>query len=178
MVTASCGNDVHTLDDQPALDVYLDRHRAPAGIETRPTEFAAFALTRPLTVARRGDLAVRHVLSADPDTRSLSCAGTVPRGATVWLAHGDVSSTLDSADLGCAEAVDALGGRTPLALLVFDCAGRRAVLGDAGNRQELELIRRHAAGAPVAGFYSFGEIGRVRGAGGFHNQTIVTLALS
>src|SRR5207248_6403720 len=40
MVTGSTGNLVHTLDDRPALDVYLDRHDAPAGIETDPARFA------------------------------------------------------------------------------------------------------------------------------------------
>ncbi len=177
MVTASCGNDVHTLDDRPALDVYLDRHDAPRGIETRPDEFSGFALTRPLTVARRGDVAVRHVVGADPDARALNCGGAVPRGASVWLAHGDVSSTLLSAKFACAEAVSGLEGRAPLALLVFDCIGRRLLLGDEGDRMERRLIRHHAAGAPVAGFYSFGEIGRIRGLGGFHNQTVVALAV-
>jgi len=31
---------------------------------------------------------------------------------------------------------------------------------------------------PVAGFYTYGEIARTQGAGGFHNQTLVALALS
>ena len=177
MVTGSSGNDLYMLDDQPALDVYLNRHNAPPGIETRPRDFMRFALTRPLSVARRGDVAIRHVLGAYPDTRGLRCAGPVPRGATLWLAQGDVDSTLSSADVACAEAVSALPDRTPLGLFVFDCAGRRSVMGDAGIREERRLIRAHAGGAPIAGFYCFGEVGRVRGAGGFHNQTIVAFAL-
>jgi hypothetical protein len=39
-------------------------------------------------------------------------------------------------------------------------------------------MRERAGTAPVAGFYSYGEIARITGANGFHNQTIVTLALS
>ena len=39
-------------------------------------------------------------------------------------------------------------------------------------------MARHAQGAPVAGFYSYGEIARVRGGNGFHNQTLVALAIS
>src|SRR5947207_1494342 len=95
VVTASSGNEVHSLDDRPALDVYLARHGAYAGVESDPAAFAEFALTRPLAVARRGDVSVRHVLGADPEVRSLICAGGVPRGAAVWLASGDVGSTLD-----------------------------------------------------------------------------------
>ena len=89
MVTASSGNAVYALNDQPALDLYLERHQAPTGIESDPAAFAEFALTRPLAVGRRGDIAVRHVLGADLDHRGLSCAGSVPRGAAVWLAIGD-----------------------------------------------------------------------------------------
>jgi hypothetical protein len=178
VVTASRGNDVYALDDRPALDVYLERHKAPAGIEVDRAAFAEFALTRPLSVVRRGDVAVRHVLGADPAVRTVSCAGTVPRGAALWLASGDVGSTLAAADLACAEAVGALGPSPPLAMLVFDCAGRRAVLGGAGLKAERQAMRRHAGTAPIAGFYSYGEIARITGAHGFHNQTIVTVALS
>jgi hypothetical protein len=35
-----------------------------------------------------------------------------------------------------------------------------------------------ACGAPVAGFYTYGEIARTRGVTGFHNQTLVVLAVS
>jgi hypothetical protein len=34
-----------------------------------------------------------------------------------------------------------------------------------------------APGAPLAGFYTYGEIARVRGARGFHNQTLVVLSI-
>ena len=41
-----------------------------------------------------------------------------------------------------------------------------------------DSLRREAGGAPVAGFYTYGEIARTRGIRGFHNQTLVVLALS
>jgi len=50
------------------------------------------------------------------------------------------------------------------------------VLGDEGIRNEVRRIGLHSAGAPVAGFYTYGEIARTRGVGGFHNQTLVVLA--
>jgi hypothetical protein len=178
IVTASGGNCLHQLDDRPALDIYLDRHDAPAGIETDPTGFAEFALTRPLAVARRGDVAVRHVLGADPDTRSLICAGSVPKGAAVWLAWGDGPSQLAATERACLDAIRDLGDVPLLALLMFDCAGRRAVLGDDGVVAESAIMRRCAADAPVAGFYTYGEVARTRGVIGFHNQTVVAVALS
>jgi hypothetical protein len=177
MVTASRGNDVYTLDDRPALDVYLERHNAPPGVENDREAFVNFALTRPLSTSRRGQVAVRHVLATDPIGRTLRCASTVPRGATVWLARGDVQSTVEAAGRACDEAIAALAGSPLLALLLFDCTGRRAVLGDVGIAQERDLISERAGDAAVAGFYSYGEIARVTGVDGFHNQTVVALAL-
>jgi len=176
VVTGSAGNEVHTLDDQPALDVYLQRLHAPPGIDRDPAAFFDFSLTRPLAVCRRGDDAVRHVLGADPRTRTLRCAGGVPKGASAWLMSGDAQSTLDAADGACEEAIGALDGVPLQALLVFDCAGRRAVLGDDGVVAERAVMGKRVGDAALAGFYTYGEIARTRGVNGFHNQTIVAVA--
>lgn len=178
MVTGSTGLTVHTLDDRPALDVYLERHLAPRGVEHDPAAFAAFALTRPLAVTRRGTVAIRHVLAADPVNRLLVCAASLPRGATAWLAGGDVDSLLAAADSACADAIGQLDGVPPLGLLVFDCVARRGVLGDDGCERERRMLAERAGEVPLAGFYTYGEIARTRGVNGYHNQTIVALALS
>ncbi|TMM36233.1 MAG: hypothetical protein E6F99_15960 [Actinobacteria bacterium] len=178
VVTGSAGNDVHSLDDRPALDAYLHRHAAPHGLEQDAAAFAEFALTRPLAVARRGDVAIRHVLGADPVARTLNCAGSVPKGAAAWLATGDVESTLAATDAACAEAIEQLGEVPLLALLVFDCVGRRAVLGDDGALVERRLMNDRAGTAPLAGFYTYGEIARTKGVIGYHNQTVLAVALS
>jgi hypothetical protein len=178
MVTASNGYEVLTLDDRSALDVYLDRHGAPEHIANDADAFAAFALTHPLAMARRGDVAVRSVLRADLANRSIVCATRVPKGTAAWVASGEAESLLNAADAACADAIGQLGGVPLAGLLVFDCAGRRSVLGPAGVAAEQEAMARHASGAGFGGFYSCGEIARTKGVHGFHNQTIVALALS
>ena len=50
------------------------------------------------------------------------------------------------------------------------------MLGDAGIKREIDCIATHAEG-PVAGFYTYGEIARTHGQSGFHNQTLVVLAV-
>jgi hypothetical protein len=62
-------------------------------------------------------------------------------------------------------------------LIAFDCIARRGVLGDEGIGHEVSRVAEHASGAPVAGFYTYGEIARTRGVSGFHNQTLVVLAV-
>ncbi len=52
------------------------------------------------------------------------------------------------------------------------------MLGEDGCAEERRLIGAHAGDAPLAGFYTYGEIARTRGVQGYHNQTILAVALS
>jgi len=178
MVTASDGNVVNELDGFPALDVYLERLDAPVEARTDPAAFTRFALTHPLGLSRRSGEEVRFVGGADVAARSLTCIAQVPRGGQAWIMEGDDESVLAATDDACREALHALGGRAPLGLLAFDCIARRGVLGDMGIKREIQQISGYASGAPVAGFYTYGEIARTRGISGFHNQTLVVLALA
>ncbi len=178
LVTESVSNRVNTLDDMPALDVYLDRLSAPAAARHDREAFIQFAVVHPLGMARRGgEEQVRWIPSADFETRSLVTVAEVPQGALVRLMAGDVESVLAATDAACAAAITALEGAAPRGIVVFDCAARRSVLGDAGIAAEIERVETHAKGASVAGFYTYGEIARTRGITGFHNQTLVVLAL-
>jgi hypothetical protein len=175
LVTRSAGNRVYTLDDRPALDVYLERLGAPA---TDPAEFTRFALSHPLGLGRRsGEDHVRFVGEADFGDRSLGCIASVPQGAIAWFMEGDAESVLTATDHACAEALSMLEGATPLGVLAFDCIARRSVLGD-DIACEVARIGDACGGAPVAGFYTYGEIARTRGISGFHNQTLVVLAVA
>jgi hypothetical protein len=179
VVTKSGSNRVLLLDDEPALDVYLDRLQAPVAVREDGSSFTRFALTHPLGLDRRmGEEQVRFIAGADFEERSLVCIAEVPQGGITWLMEGDEESVLDASDAACDDALAVLGGRPPLGLIAFDCIARRGVLGDDGIGREVERIAKHAGGAPVAGFYTYGEIARTRGISGFHNQTLVVLAVS
>jgi hypothetical protein len=92
--------------------------------------------------------------------------------------EGDARSVLEATDAACGDSIAALGGRPPLGMIAFDCIARRGVLGDEGIRAETGRLAALAAGAPVAGFYTYGEIARTRGVRGFHNQTLVVLSIA
>ena len=178
VVTGSDGNLVYTLDDRPALDAYLEGLGAPEPTWSDPAAFTRFALTHPLGLNRRSGEEVRFVAEANFEDRSLVCIAQVPRGAQAWFMEGDDDSVLAATDAACAAAVGGLGDMPPLGLLAFDCIARRGVLGDVGIEREVERISSFAGGAPVAGFYTYGEIARTHGMSGFHNQTLVVLALA
>ena len=120
---------------------------------------------------------VRFVGEADFAARSLVCIASVPEASTAWLMRGDAQSVLDATDSACHDAVDAMGGASPLGVLAFDCIARRGVLGEDGIVNEVKRISANIGGAPVAGFYTYGEIARTRGISGFHNETLVVLAV-
>ena len=176
LVTSSSGNRVYTLDDRPALDVYL-KH---LGVGESPTEqtFPRLALTHPFGLSRPGGEQVRFIGGADFADRSLRCIAEVPQGGLVWIMDGDAASVLAATDAACRDSLAALDGRPPLGMLAFDCIARRGVLGDQGIHTEIQRLAAIAGGVPVAGFYTYGEIARTRGMRGFHNQTLVVLSMS
>jgi hypothetical protein len=178
LVTGSVGTKVLTLDDEPALDVYLRRLGAPPEAATDQAEFAHFAMTHPLGLSRRSGEEVRFIAGADFDDRSLHCIAQVPQGGLAWIMEGDDDSVLEATDGACADALAQLDGHDARGVLAFDCIARRGVLGAEGIAQEVDRITQGVNGAPVAGFYSYGEIARTKGTGGFHNQTLVVLAVS
>jgi hypothetical protein len=178
LVTDSSATRVYTLDDRPALDVYLERLEAPEDARSDPAAFTRFAMTHPFGVSTRAaETQIRFIADADFEERSIGCIAEVPQGGLTWLMEGDSDSVLDATDGACADALGALDGHQPLGVLAFDCIARRGVLGEEGIQQEIDRIGRRVEGAPVAGFYTYGEIARTRGIAGFHNQTLVILAV-
>lgn len=179
LVTRSQDNRVFTLNDEPALDVYLERLDVPEAARTNAGAFTRFASTHPLGISRRAaEPHVRFVGGADFGDRSLSCIAEVPEGGLAWFMEGDERSVLEATDAACSEALETLGEEPVLGVLAFDCIARRGVLGEEGIRREVGRIAAHAPGSPVAGFYTYGEIARTKGVSGFHNQTLVVLAVA
>jgi hypothetical protein len=179
LVTSSQGNRVYSLDNEPALDVYLRHLGLPDLAASSAEDLTRIALTHPLGLGRRaGEEQVRFIGGGDFAERSLTCIAEVPQGALVWLMEGDDASVLDATDAACHDSLLALDGRPAVGVLVFDCIARRGVLGQEGIKTEIDRVAASAGGAPVAGFYTYGEIARTRGMSGFHNQTLVVLSIS
>ena len=178
VVTDSDGDRIYQLDDEPALDHYLRRCGAdPADFHHVDSAWREATQWRPLGLPRPGGEEVRAVLGADFDDRSLQC-GDTPQGTVIWLMEGDADSVMAGTRTACEEALAGLDGCPPIGLIAFDCAARRAVLGEEGIAAEVRLIAECAPGVPLGGFYTYGEIARTRGARGVHNATLVLLALA
>jgi len=178
VVTSSSDGRVHELDDEPALDAYLNRLGAPETVYRDRSELQQFALSRPLGVQRRSGIEVRNMSTeVDVDGRTIGGGGDLSLGGLTWAMEGDEDSVLKASAEACRSAIDQLGDRSPVGLLTFSCAACRAVLGDDGIAKEGARIAEQAHGIPFAGFYTYGEIARTKGINGFHNQTMVVMAL-
>jgi hypothetical protein len=168
LVTRAAPGRVLELDGRPAAAVYRERLGGRQPVEV--------TLAHPLGMCRRvGEAHVRWV--GDDDAPDGSLRSSVPAGALVWLMESDVDGVQQATDAACRAALDGLGGEPALALLVLDCNARLLFLGD-GVTDEVDRVVEHAGGAAVAGLYTYGEIARTRGAAGFHQQTLVVLAIA
>jgi hypothetical protein len=178
IVTKSSRNEVYTLDDQPAAEAYLRRLGAPPEAFADSSAFELFAERRPIGVRTRSGEVVRHVGSSSRlDSGWLHASGDVPEGGLIWPMVGDLGTVLAAADDAFHDATAALAGVEPLGLIAFDCETRGRFLGVEGRREEVSRMVRSAGSAPLAGLYTWGEIARTKGINGFHNQTLVVLAV-
>lgn len=173
-VTKSQGAHIFQLDGEPALDVLLRRNNFEG---TADEFFDRGRSLQPLGLSRRNGEDIRVIHAGDDEERSVWGTADIPEGALVWLMEADRQALLDGASWSCTEALARLDKLAPLGVLAFDCAGRRAGLVEGGVDEEVAVLREAVKGAPFAGFYTSGEIARVRGVSGLHHLTLVTLAL-
>ncbi|GAA4263246.1 FIST N-terminal domain-containing protein [Dactylosporangium darangshiense] len=177
VVTRSGDGRVQELDDEPALDAYLDRLGAPEEVYRDDVALRHYVLSRPLGVQRRSGIEIRNMSTAvDVDGRTIGGGGNLSLGALAFAMEGDEESVVTASGRACRSAIEQLEGCTPVGLLTLSCAACRAVLGDDGVLKEGARIAEEAGAIPYAGFYTYGEIARTRGINGFHNQTMVVLA--
>ena len=165
------------IDHEPALDVYLRRLGADDSVTQDPTGFFMFAHDHPLGIARRGGEDIRVVQSADLADRSMTIFSDVQQGAVAWLMETDSDALVNGGSRSCTEAVDALGGAQPIGVMEFDCAVRKLQLGPDRVVHEVAGMTGAIGAAPLAGFYSMGEIARTHGMRGMHHMTSISIAL-
>ena len=178
IVTRAARRVVIHLDGRPAEEVYLEKigHGCEA-IDDQ--QFEHLATVHPIGQPElRGDVRLRHVLRRAPGG-GLECATHIPSGAAVEFRRQTPDAIVRSTFDAVSEAVRPLGGPARAAL-IFDCAGRRSALGGPGEALTAEvraLVSSFGGGAPqIAGLYTRGEVGRVRGAKGDRNHAVVVAA--
>jgi hypothetical protein len=178
IVTRSVGTNVLQLDGRPAQDVYFEKLGVD-GMDVEDEEFDVLAMVHPIAQPDlRGDVRPRYVRGRGPDG-GLVCATSIERNAPVQICDQTPDTIVESARAAVEDAVSQLHGPAEAAV-VFDCAGRSAWFGGALAARELEaLVATFGDPMPsVAGVFTRGEIGRIRGAKGDRNHSVVVAAFS
>ena len=180
IVTKADGRVVLQLDGRRAEDVYLEKLDF-ADVALSDDEFEAVSVVHPLAQPElSGDVRLRHVLGRTEDG-GLVCATHLPANAAVEYTDEEPDGIVVSAWDCVTDAVRQLEGAGVRAAIIFDCAGRKralAVHGEPLEREAGALIRSFGDVAPpLAGLYTHGEIGRVRGAKGDRNHAVVVVAV-
>jgi hypothetical protein len=178
IVTRSEGSTVLQLDGRPAETVYLEK----LGMGDMPlsdADFEAVAMVHPLAQPKlRGDVLLRYVRGRNA-SGGLVCATNIEANAAVDVCDHTPEAIVRSARAAVAEALRPLSG-PPEAAILFDCAARSRWFGNPFASRELESITSCLGdpAPPLAGVYTRGEIGRVRGAKGDRNYSVVVVALA
>jgi hypothetical protein len=180
IVTKAEGRVVLQLDGRRAEDVYLEKLGLSDHV-LQDHEFEAVSVVHPLAQPElSGDVRLRHVLGRT-DAGGLICATHLPANAAVEFTDEEPDGIVVSAWDAVVASLGALGDVPPRAAIIFDCAGRKralAVHGESLEREAGALVKSLGSQAPpLAGLYTHGEIGRVRGAKGDRNHAVVVVTI-
>jgi hypothetical protein len=174
LVTRAQGTVVHELDGMPALDAYL----AEQGGTLEPTdeEFFLKVMSSPVGLSNaRGRYDVRQLHAYLPDGGGVNLNIGVSEQSILQVMSTDDQALIEGARRAARDAVGQLSGPARL-VLVFSCGSRVPLLG-ARVRDEVVAISSELDGAPICGFYTFGEFARTTGSTGVHNSSVAVLAL-
>ena len=176
-VTKSEGNTVYTIDDKPALDMLMNY----LGVEIKQegskdiVTFLSFWYY-PLQVERENvDPVIRTAMFANQEERSLICSGKVPQGAKIKFSLPPDFDSIDKVVEDC-KGIKENAQQTADALIMFSCVSRYLSFGMV-MKEELEQVQK-IWGAPMAGFFSYGEYGKSKtGRYDYHNNTCCLVVL-
>lgn len=174
IATRAEGNILYTIDDQPALDVFLKYFDIPAPADRRKDIVSEVGMKYPLQLQRDGYTTLRAPLMAT-DEGALILAGEIPQGSSMFFSMPPDFDVIDQS----VENLGSLKENFPKAdaMILVSCAARQNALGPM-IEGELEGIQK-LWNAPLIGFFSYGEIGTMNGASvcDLHNETVSLILL-
>ena len=103
---------------------------------------------------------MRPSIVYDEENSSMMCNGRMPQGSKIRFSLPPEDDVIDAVIAGCRAMKEERAPEAD-AIVYFSCAGRRLSLGPLMKR-EIDTVRR-MWDAPLAGFFSLGEIARVTG---------------
>ena len=169
--TKTEGNLIYTIDDQPALEMYLrllgkDRSSADDQVKF----FDSIGIHYPFQIERENRAPMMcNPVGYNKEKEALMCESDVPQGSRFRFSTPpdfDIVETI----IHKAEEIKNETHPGADALLIFSCAGRLSALGPMAHDENEELT--NVWKVPMAGFYTYGEFGKgENGKHEFHSTT-------
>lgn len=162
-ITGVDENRITTISNRPALQVMRETMKSVGWTsETDPPILLGFPMNEYQDEFRRGDFVVRGLLGIEEPTGSL-VVGTIPRvGQTVQFHVRDPRSAREELDWLLSALRASLPDHGPIASVLCACRGRGAAMFGTEDH-DLKVVREALPNIPLAGMFSLGEIGPVRG---------------
>lgn len=168
-ITKAEGNIVYTINNEPALDVFIKYFGYFDSLEVKGRPISTISAQYPLQIIRDdGSIVLRSPLVGSEEDRTLILAGGVEEGDKFRFSISPGFEVIE-------QTVNEFGefsktSIAPEALILFSCKGRHAALGPL-IEDEIKGIYDHW-NTPMTGFFSYGEIGITKsGICDFHNET-------
>jgi len=163
-ITKATGNRVYTIDHLPATEIYgkflgreIEKALPNIGIEF------------PLILKRHGLIYGRAVL-AKFDDGSLTFAGNLKEGESVYLGFADINQVMQSS----LKKSRRFSYKNVETFFIYSCMARRRFMRDSIHTE----IEPYAAVAPTAGFFTYGEFFHRNAENYLFNSTMTVVALS
>ncbi len=175
VITKSLNNWIYEIDNKPAAEMvlkYLGLNLSPEEAETfNPSGMGiAFSVMRDA-----GTPVIRGVGAFNWKDKSVSVLGSIREGDKVRFTLPPDFEVIEEVKFN-AEKIQQNEMPEADALLMFSCIGRLTQFGPLAG-DEIEGVRK-AFNVPMAGFFTYGEYGRVKnGNNEFHNNTCCWVAI-
>lgn len=169
--TKTEGNLIYTIDDRPALEMYLHF----LGHEVSSTDdqmdfFDKIGVHYPFQIERKNrEPKMCAPIGYDSEKQALICESDVVQGSRLRFSTPPDFDIIDTVISKAGALKEELQAEAD-ALLIFSCAGRLSALGPMAQEENEGLHKVWKA--PMAGFYTYGEYGKgLNGKHEFHSTT-------
>jgi len=176
-VTKSEGRLVYSIDNQPALDMYLKYlgNESISG-DKKYEIYEEMGVHYPFQVEREiGEPAMVSPMGIDKDENAIICESVIPQGSKIRFSMPPDFDIVEKI-LEEANNIKTTSQINAEALLIFSCAGRLSAMGPLAKEENQGLSELWKA--PMVGVYTYGEYGRaINGRQEFHSTTCCWVAL-
>jgi hypothetical protein len=176
-VTKSEDNLIYTIDEQPALKVYLRfLGKELSSADDQVKFFDSIGIHYPFQIERENRAPMMCTpIGYNREKGALICESNVAQGARFRFSTPPDFDIIETLVNKATELKNEAHSEAD-ALLIFSCAGRLSALGPMAHDENEGLAA--VWNAPMAGFYTYGEFGRaVNGKHEFHSTTNSWVAL-